>query len=54
MSRNLFKKAIFIAVVVLASIFGMVGLPKSGRSLRANIAQRIHLGLDLQGGTHQV
>jgi len=54
MSRNLLQKAIAIAVVVLASIYGVIGLPTSGTALRENLRQRLRLGLDLQGGTHLV
>ncbi len=54
MNRNLWKKAVFIGAVVLVSIFGIIGLPTSGESLKANVRDRIRLGLDLRGGTHLV
>ncbi|MCH7978551.1 MAG: protein translocase subunit SecD [Acidobacteria bacterium] len=54
MNRNLWKKAVFIGVVVLVSIFGIIGLPTSGESLKANVRDNIRLGLDLRGGTHLV
>ncbi len=54
MSRSLWQKGIAIAAIVLASIYGVIGLPTSGISLRENIADRLRLGLDLQGGTHLV
>ncbi len=54
MNRNLWKKAVFIGVVVLVSIFGIIGLPTSGESLKANVRNSIRLGLDLRGGTHLV
>jgi preprotein translocase subunit SecD len=54
MSRNLLQKAIAIAAVVLASIYGVIGLPTSGTALRENLRNRLRLGLDLQGGTHLV
>jgi len=54
MSRSLLQKGIAIAAIVLASIYGVIGLPTSGISLRENIADRLRLGLDLQGGTHLV
>jgi preprotein translocase subunit SecD len=50
-------KAAFILIVVLACVFGLVGLPTPPTSLtqlRDNFANRIKLGLDLQGGTHLV
>ena len=54
MSRNLLQKGIAIAVVVVASIYGVIGLPTSMSGLRQNMADRLRLGLDLQGGTHLV
>ena len=54
MSRNLLRKTIGIAIVVLACIYGIIGLPTSGRALRENLGQRLRLGLDLQGGTHLI
>ncbi|MEE8178008.1 MAG: protein translocase subunit SecD, partial [Acidobacteriota bacterium] len=54
MNRNLWKKAVFIGAVVLVSIFGIIGLPTSGESLKTNLQDNIRLGLDLRGGTHLV
>ncbi|OFW08867.1 MAG: protein-export membrane protein SecD [Acidobacteria bacterium RIFCSPLOWO2_12_FULL_59_11] len=54
MPRNLRRKAVVIALVVLASVYGVIGLPTSWKALRGNIQQRIRLGLDLRGGTHLV
>jgi len=57
MSSNLKWKAIFIAAVILVCIIGLVGipdLPKSLSTLKSNFANRIKLGLDLQGGTHLI
>ena len=57
MSSNLKWKAIFIAAVVLVCIIGLVGIPnppKSLSTLKSNFANRIKLGLDLQGGTHLI
>jgi preprotein translocase subunit SecD len=56
MKKNLLGKTIFIAVVVLAFAFGIVGIPKTwdGKGLAASIQSRIHLGLDLKGGTHLI
>lgn len=47
-------KVVVIAVTVLVCIFGIVGLPHSMASLKANLAHNIHLGLDLKGGSHLV
>ena len=48
------NRAIIILVLVGACIIGIIGLPKNVQQLKANIADRIHLGLDLKGGTHLV
>lgn len=56
MKRNLRWKTVFIVVVVLACILGITGIPSglSGKAILASTIQRIHLGLDLQGGTHLI
>ena len=57
MSSNLKWKAIFIAAVILVCFIGLIGipdLPKSFSTLKSNFANRIKLGLDLQGGTHLI
>src|SRR6266478_797122 len=57
MNSNLKWKIIFIAAVIVICIFGLVGTPDTPKSLSAmksNFANRIKLGLDLQGGTHLI
>ncbi len=54
MQRNLMIKTGVIAVTVLACIFGVVGFPTSLKEAEANAGKRIHLGLDLSGGSHLV
>jgi preprotein translocase subunit SecD len=57
MDSNLRWKAVFITLVILACIFGLLGLPAFPTSLaqvRDNFGKRIKLGLDLQGGTHLI
>src|SRR6202790_916291 len=57
MNSNLKWKIIFIAAVIVICIFGLVGIPDAPKSLSAvksNFANRIKLGLDLQGGTHLI
>jgi preprotein translocase subunit SecD len=57
MNSNLKWKIVFIVVVLLLCVYGLIGEPSFPTSLaqvRDNFAQRIHLGLDLQGGTHFV
>lgn len=43
-----------IVAVILLCVFGIVGLPKNVQQLKANMADRIQLGLDLKGGTHLI
>ena len=54
MPFNIGKRTLFILAVVLASAYGVIGLPTSLRALRENIQERIPLGLDLKGGTHLI
>ncbi len=56
MNKNLGWKSIFIAAVLIVFLFGIVGLPSkwSGNGLVAALQERIHLGLDLKGGTHLI
>jgi preprotein translocase subunit SecD len=54
MTSNLRWKAVFIAVVLLVCIYGIIGAPTSWTSAKQNFADRIKLGLDLQGGTHLI
>jgi len=54
MQSNLMIKTGVIAATVLACIFGVVGFPTSLKQAEANAGERIHLGLDLKGGTHLV
>ena len=54
MPKNLRSKWIVIIAVVLSSVFGIIGLPKSTQQLRENWNKNIRLGLDLKGGSHIV
>jgi preprotein translocase subunit SecD len=57
MNSNLKWKAVFIAGVILVCVIGLVGIPDAPKSLsvlKSNFANRIKLGLDLQGGTHLI
>jgi preprotein translocase subunit SecD len=57
MNSQLKWKFIFIAGVLLLCIYGIIGLPAFPTSLtqlRQNLADRIHLGLDLRGGTNLI
>ncbi|HMJ25829.1 MAG TPA: hypothetical protein VK475_08375, partial [Pyrinomonadaceae bacterium] len=60
--RNLLQRSIIIAIVTLVGLYIVIGphgrrphakdLTPSG--IKANLAQNIHLGLDLKGGSHLV
>lgn len=56
MNKNLRWKVLVIVLTLLVFLFGIVGIPKSwsGQGLLASMTERIHLGLDLKGGTHLI
>ena len=56
MNKNLLAKTILIIVVLIVFLVGIVGIPSSftAKGLLASLQQRIHLGLDLKGGTHLI
>jgi preprotein translocase subunit SecD len=56
MNKNLRWKVIVIVVTMLVFMFGIFGIPQSwsGSGLRSAMTDRIHLGLDLKGGTHLI
>ncbi len=54
MDRKLVGKAVAIVAVILLSVIGIIGFPKSAADLKTNIAERIKLGLDLRGGSHLI
>jgi len=56
MNKNLGWKVIVIAITLVVFVFGIFGVPDnwSGRGLLAALQNRIHLGLDLKGGTHLI
>ena len=54
MQRNLMIKTGVIVFTILACIFGVIGFPTSLKQAEANAGQRIHLGLDLSGGTYLI
>ena len=54
MDTKIRGRAIFILVVVVACILGIIGFPKNVQELKDNLHSRIHLGLDLKGGTNLV
>src|SRR5208337_76953 len=56
MTKNLTWKLVIIVGILLVFLFGIFGIPKdwSGKGILAAITDRIHLGLDLRGGTHLI
>jgi preprotein translocase subunit SecD len=56
MKKNLNGKIAIIFGVLLVCLYGIFGIPKgvTGAAIKEAISQRIHLGLDLQGGAHLV
>jgi len=56
MNKNFLWKLALIVAVLLACLYGIFGIPQSfsGQGLLAAITNRIHLGLDLRGGTHLI
>src|SRR6201984_2377910 len=56
MNKNLGWKLAIIFGTLLFFVFGIVGMPSnwSGQGLLSAMQQRIHLGLDLKGGTHLI
>src|SRR5258706_13565366 len=60
--RNLLQRSIIIAVITLVGLYIVIG-PHGRRphardftpsGMKENLAQNIHLGLDLKGGSHLV
>jgi preprotein translocase subunit SecD len=56
MQKNLLLKTAIIIGVLLVFLFGIFGIPSSftGEGLKQAVLKRIHLGLDLKGGTHLI
>ena len=56
MQKNLLLKTGLIIAILLVFLYGMLGIPKSlnGEGIKTALLDRIHLGLDLKGGTHLI
>jgi preprotein translocase subunit SecD len=56
MRKNLTQKTILIVAVLVICVLGITGIPSgfSGAALKQSFLNRIHLGLDLKGGTHLI
>jgi preprotein translocase subunit SecD len=56
MNKNLRWKVVVIIGTLLVFLFGIFGFPWewSGKTIKSAMTDRIHLGLDLKGGTHLI
>src|SRR5215472_5061954 len=56
MNKNLGWKLALIIGILLVFLYGIFGIPRSfsGQGLLTAMTDRIHLGLDLKGGTHLI
>ncbi|HEX4021600.1 MAG TPA: protein translocase subunit SecD [Acidobacteriaceae bacterium] len=56
MPKNQTGRTILILAILLVFVFGIFGIPKgfTGADLKSAFVNRIHLGLDLSGGTHLI
>ncbi len=56
MNKNLLYKSVLIVGTLIVFLYGILGIPKSfsGQGLLSAMTDRIHLGLDLRGGTHLI
>src|SRR5882724_9598227 len=56
MNKNLGWKLGLVGATLIVFLIGIFGIPKelSGKGLLASLQERIHLGLDLKGGTHLI
>ena len=54
MQKNLLGKTAFIVAILVIFVYGIFGIPQkwNGEGLKEALLERIHLGLDLKGGTH--
>ncbi len=52
MQKNINGRLLAIAAILLVFLYGIIGIPHG--SLKQTLTDRIHLGLDLRGGTHLV
>jgi preprotein translocase subunit SecD len=54
METKIKGRALGILAVIVWCIFGIIGFPKNVQELKDNLRTRIHLGLDLKGGTNLI
>ncbi|MEZ5363986.1 MAG: protein translocase subunit SecD [Bryobacterales bacterium] len=54
MTSTLWRNLLIAIAVTLICLYGVIGVPTSMEAIKAHMAERIKLGLDLKGGTHLV
>ncbi len=56
MNKNLLTKTVLIIALLIGAVLGITGIPSSftPAGLAQAVQNRIHLGLDLKGGTHLI
>ena len=56
MKKNLQGRVVLIIAVLVACLYGIIGIPSgfSGKAVLDSLTSRIHLGLDLKGGAHLI
>jgi preprotein translocase subunit SecD len=56
MRKNLTGKTVLILAILLVFVYGIFGIPSgfNGAAIKGALTNRIHLGLDLRGGTHLI
>jgi preprotein translocase subunit SecD len=55
-NKNLLAKTLLIVAVLIVFVFGITGIPSTftAQGFKDSLLKRIHLGLDLKGGTHLI
>ena len=54
MQTNLTARTVIILATILLCVYGIIGFPTSRAAIEKNLANNIHLGLDLKGGAQLV
>jgi preprotein translocase subunit SecD len=56
MQKNLLGKTAFIVAILVIFLYGIFGIPQKWNleGIKQSLLERIHLGLDLKGGTHLI
>jgi len=54
MTSTLWRNLAIAVGITLICLYGVIGVPTSIEDIKAHMAERINLGLDLKGGTHLI